>query len=162
MGVPQDRLVDIERGALLHDVGKIGVPDHVLRKPDDLDKEEWQAMQQHPVLAGLMVSKVRFLEGALPILLYHHERFDGSGYPFGLKGDAIPLEARIFTVVDSFDAMTSDRPYRKAMPVEDAIAEINRFSGIQFDPQVVDAFTRSIDRIHAHTHPHPLSAADAA
>jgi HD-GYP domain-containing protein (c-di-GMP phosphodiesterase class II) len=146
MGVPQDQLVNIERGALLHDVGKIGVPDHVLRKPDSLNAEEWEAMRQHPVLAGLMVSKVAFLEGALPILLYHHEHYDGTGYPFALEQDAIPLEARIFTVVDSFDAMTSDRPYRDAMPIEDALEEIKRNAGTQFDPQVVEAFTRLINR----------------
>jgi HD-GYP domain-containing protein (c-di-GMP phosphodiesterase class II) len=148
MGVPEERLVDIERGALLHDVGKIGVPDDVLRKPDTLNEGEWEAMQKHPLLAGLMVSKVGFLEGALPILLYHHERFDGSGYPFGLQADAIPLEARIFAIVDSWDAMTSDRPYRQAMAVEEALEEIRRNAGIQFDPEIVLAFTRIIQKLH--------------
>jgi hypothetical protein len=147
MGIPKERLVDIERGALLHDVGKIGVPDAVLQKPDALNAGEWEAMQKHPLLAGLMVSKVEFLEGALPILLYHHERYDGTGYPFGLEGDAIPLEARIFTIVDSYDAMTSDRPYRKAMRPEDALAEIQRNAGIQFDPQAAEAFARVIARM---------------
>lgn len=146
MDVPGERLVDIERGALLHDVGKIGVPDEVLRKPASLNEREWEAMQKHPLLAGLMVSKVGFLEGALPILLYHHERYDGSGYPFGLEGHAIPLEARIFAVVDAYDAMTSDRPYRKAMPHADALAEIHRNAGVHFDPQVVEAFTKVITR----------------
>ena len=148
MDVPKERLVDIERGALLHDVGKIGVPDDVLRKPAALDDREWEAMQKHPLLAGLMVSKVGFLEGALPILLYHHERYDGTGYPFGLQGAAIPLEARIFTVVDAYDAMTSDRPYRKAMPIDDAMEEIHKNSGIQFDPKAVEAFARVIARLH--------------
>jgi HD-GYP domain-containing protein (c-di-GMP phosphodiesterase class II) len=147
MGIPQERLVDIERGALLHDVGKIGVPDEVLRKPKALDDREWEAMQKHPILAGLMISKIGFLEGALPILLYHHERYDGSGYPFGLRGEAIPLEARIFAVVDAYDAMTSDRPYRKAMSPEQALAEIERNAGTQFDPQVVAAFKRVITRM---------------
>ncbi|OGO52829.1 MAG: hypothetical protein A2148_06370 [Chloroflexi bacterium RBG_16_68_14] len=146
MDVPKERLVDIERGALLHDVGKIGVPDEVLHKPDVLDESEWAAMQKHPLLAGLMISKVEFLEGAMPILLYHHERFDGSGYPFGLEGAAIPLEARIFTVVDSYDAMTSDRPYRQAMPPEEALSEIQRNANIQFDPSVVEAFSRLMAR----------------
>ncbi|MDZ4278942.1 MAG: HD domain-containing protein [Dehalococcoidia bacterium] len=146
VGVPKERLLDIERGALLHDVGKIGVPDEVLGKPAELDEGEWEAMQKHPLLAGLLVSKVGFLEGALPILLYHHERYDGTGYPFRLEGKAIPLEARIFSVVDSYDAMTSDRPYRKAMPPEAALAEIRRNSGIQFDPEVVDSFTRVMAR----------------
>ncbi len=152
MGVPNERLVDMERGALLHDIGKIGVPDAVLRKPEKLDDGEWEAMQKHPLLAGLMVSKVGFLEGALPILLYHHERYDGSGYPFGLQRAAIPLEARIFTVVDAYDAMTSDRPYREAMPVAKAMEEIRRNANIQFDPEVVDAFERVIGRTHPHTH----------
>jgi hypothetical protein len=146
MGVPEDQLVDIERGALLHDVGKIGVPDDVLRKPHDLDEPEWEAMRKHPLLAGLMVSKVEFLEGALPILLYHHERYDGSGYPFGLEGKNIPLEARIFSVVDSYDAMTSTRPYREAMPHLVAMGEIQQHAGSQFDPEVVAAFTRVMER----------------
>jgi HD-GYP domain-containing protein (c-di-GMP phosphodiesterase class II) len=104
-------------------------------------------MQKHPLLAGLMVSKVGFLEGALPILLYHHERYDGGGYPFGLEGGAIPLEARIFAVVDSYDAMTSDRPYRKAMSLEAALREIRKNAAIQFDPQVVEAFSRVMARM---------------
>jgi HD-GYP domain-containing protein (c-di-GMP phosphodiesterase class II) len=160
MGVPKERLVDMERGALLHDVGKIGVPDAVLRKRAELDDREWEAMQKHPLLAGLMVSKVGFLEGALPILLYHHEKYDGTGYPFGLQGAAIPLEARIFTVVDAFDAMTSDRPYRKAMPVADAMEEIRTNANIQFDPEVVVAFERVIARAQPHTH--TLTDEDAA
>jgi HD-GYP domain-containing protein (c-di-GMP phosphodiesterase class II) len=147
MGINDDRLVDIERGALLHDVGKIGVPDEILRKPDSLNDREWEAMQKHPLLAGLMVSKVGFLERSLPILLYHHERYDGKGYPFGLEGKSIPLEARIFTVVDSFDAMTSDRPYRKAIPAAEAVEEINKHSGTQFDPEVVQAFSRVAARM---------------
>lgn len=146
MGIAEGDLVDIERGALLHDVGKIGVPDDILRKPEGLNESEWESMRKHPLLAGLMVSKVEFLEGALPILLYHHERFDGSGYPFGLEGRNIPLEARIFTVVDSYDAMTSDRPYRKAMAHDLAMREIQDNSGIQFDPEVVEAFTRVMAR----------------
>ena len=147
MGVPEERMLDIERGALLHDVGKIGVPDSVLRKPNTLNRREWEAMQKHPLLAGLMVSKVGFLEGAMPILLYHHERYDGSGYPFGLAQDRIPLEARIFAVVDAYDAMTSDRPYRKAVPPEEALQEIKANAGIQFDPQVAEAFEGVIHRL---------------
>jgi HD-GYP domain-containing protein (c-di-GMP phosphodiesterase class II) len=155
MKVPEEKLVDIERGALLHDVGKIGVPDTVLRKPRTLSRREWQAMQRHPLLAGILVSKVGFLEGALPILLYHHERFDGGGYPFGLAGERIPLEARIFAVVDAYDAMTSDRPYRKAVGRAEAIQEIVAHSGTQFDPIVVEAFLRIVERI-------PVEAGGAA
>jgi HD-GYP domain-containing protein (c-di-GMP phosphodiesterase class II) len=147
MQLPEERMLDIERGALLHDLGKIGVPDSILRKPESLNKEEWESMQQHPLLAALMVSKVGFLEGAMPILLYHHERFDGSGYPFGLEGERIPLEARIFAVVDAYDAMTSDRPYRQATSPQEALKEIRANAGIQFDPPVVEAFAAVLDRL---------------
>ena len=147
IGVPEERMLDIERGALLHDLGKIGVPDTILRKPGDLNKQEWEAMQQHPLLAGLMVSKVGFLQGAMPILLYHHERYDGSGYPFGLAGDKIPLEARIFAIVDAYDAMTSERPYRKGMSPQAALEEIRAKAGVQFDPQIVEAFEAAVSRL---------------
>ena len=148
MGLPEERMSDIERGALLHDVGKIGVPDAVLRKPQALNRKEWKAMQKHPLLAGLLVSKVGILEGALPILIYHHERYDGEGYPFGLAGDKIPLEARIFTVVDAYDAMTSDRPYRQALSHEEAVSEIIANAGSQFDPVVTEAFRAVLDSMH--------------
>lgn len=146
MNVPKERLAHIERGALLHDIGKTGVPEEVLRKPGALNDGEWETIEKHPLLAGLMVSKVEFLEGALPILLYHHEHFDGAGYPFGLQGDTIPLEARIFAVVDAFDAMTSERPYREAMSAELALQEIQRQAESQFDPRVVEAFARVLAR----------------
>ncbi len=144
LGMPEENMVHLERGALLHDVGKIGVPDAILRKPEALNEREWEAVRKHPLMAGLMVSKIGFLEPALPILLYHHERYDGSGYPFGLTGDTIPIEARIFSVVDAYDAMTSDRPWRKAMSHLDAIAEVRANSGTQFDPDVVAAFQHLI------------------
>jgi HD-GYP domain-containing protein (c-di-GMP phosphodiesterase class II) len=155
MGVADNVLVDMERGALLHDVGKIGVPDAVLKKPAALNDMEWEAMRKHPLLAGMMISKVAFLEGATPILLYHHERYDGGGYPFGLVADKIPQDARIFSVIDAYDAMTSERPYRDAMTHEKAMAEVAAGSGTQFDPGVVAAFTRLMT-----THPelHVLSA----
>jgi len=163
MNVPDEKLVDIQRGALLHDVGKIGVPDAVLRKPRTLSRREWQAMQRHPLLAGILVSKVGFLEGALPILLYHHERFDGGGYPFGLAGDRIPLEARIFAVVDTYDAMTSDRPYRKAVGHAEAVQEIVTHSGTQFDPAAVEAFLRVIDQFPVQSNREtPASAEEEA
>ena len=145
MGVESESaIVDMERGALLHDVGKIGVPDAVLKKPTALNDLEWEAMRKHPLLAGMMISKVGFLEGTTPILLYHHERFDGGGYPFGLAGDNIPLDARIFSVVDAYDAMTSERPYRDAMTHEQAMAEVAAGSGTQFDPAVVSKFNHMI------------------
>jgi HD-GYP domain-containing protein (c-di-GMP phosphodiesterase class II) len=143
LGMPEENMVHLERGALLHDVGKIGVPDAILRKPEALNEREWEAVRKHPLMAGLMVSKIGFLEPALPILLYHHERYDGSGYPFGLTGDTIPIEARIFSVVDAYDAMTSDRPGARPWHF-DAIAEVRANSGTQFDPDVVAAFQHLI------------------
>jgi HD-GYP domain-containing protein (c-di-GMP phosphodiesterase class II) len=151
MGVAEEQILDIERGALLHDVGKIGVPDAVLRKRGSLSRQEWESMQKHPLLAGLMVSKVEFLEGALPILLYHHEHYDGSGYPFGLVGDRIPLAARVFSVVDAYDAMTSRRPYRAALSHEEAMKEIRAQAGRQFDPEVTAVFERIMaERLGLH------------
>jgi HD-GYP domain-containing protein (c-di-GMP phosphodiesterase class II) len=157
MGMAKAQIVHVERGALLHDVGKIGVPDAILKKPKSLNEQEWEAMRKHPLLAGLMVSKIGFLEPALPILLYHHEHVDGSGYPFGLVGDNIPLEARIFSAIDAYDAMTSDRPYRPAMSHEQAMEELRAHSGTQFDPEVVSLFhalmmERPELRQHSGTH----------
>ena len=140
MGVEEPELTEIRRGALLHDVGKIGIPDAVLRKPGKLTAEEWREMKLHPEIGGRILSGIKFLEKSLPIVMAHQERFDGSGYPRGLKGDEIPLGARIFAVVDTLDAMTSDRPYRKALGYDEAREEIVRNSGIQFDPKVVEVF----------------------
>ena len=140
MGVEEPELTEVRRGALLHDVGKIGIPDAVLRKPGKLTAEEWLEMKKHPEMGGRILSGIKFLEKSLPIVMAHQERFDGSGYPQGLKGDEIPLGARIFAVVDTLDAMTSDRPYRKALRYEDAREEIVRNAGIQFDPKVVEVF----------------------
>ncbi len=159
MNVPDAAVLNMERGALLHDVGKIGVPDAVLNKPRDLNEGEWEAMRKHPLLAGVMVGKVGFLEGALPILMYHHERYDGGGYPFGLADDKIPIDARIFSVVDAYDAMTSTRPYRDAMTHEAAMDEVLANSGSQFDPLVVHAFAALMEsrpELQVRT-PHPIS-----
>lgn len=144
MGVGEPELTWIRRGAILHDVGKIGISDAVLRKPGKLDEDEWAEMKRHPELGYRMLQHIRFLEPALDIVLCHQERFDGSGYPRGLKGEEIPLGARVFAVVDTFDAMTSDRPYRAALSITDAREEIERWSGRQFDPRVAEAFL-SID-----------------
>jgi response regulator RpfG family c-di-GMP phosphodiesterase len=140
LGVEDEELTWIRRGAILHDVGKIGIPDSVLRKPGKLDEEEWAEMCKHPEMGYRMLERIRFLEPALDIVLCHQERFDGSGYPRGLKGEQIPLGARIFAVVDTFDAMTSDRPYRAALSIDAACEEIREWSGRQFDPRVVEAF----------------------
>lgn len=130
----------IARGALLHDVGKIGIRDAVLRKPGKLDEAEWVEMRQHADIGFGILKDIEFLKPAAAMVQAHHERFDGNGYPLGLAGAQIPLGARIFSVSDTFDAMTSDRPYRRAMPPEVAVAEILRCSGSQFDPAVVAVF----------------------
>jgi len=140
LGIGEPDLTEIRRGAILHDVGKIGVPDAVLRKPGKLNDDEWAEMLKHPEMGFRMLKHIPFLASALDIVLSHQERYDGTGYPRGLKGEKIPLGARIFAVVDTFDAMTSDRPYRKALTIRNAREEITRCSGTQFDPQVADAF----------------------
>jgi putative nucleotidyltransferase with HDIG domain len=144
LGVGEPDLTWIRRGAILHDIGKIGVPDSILRKPGKLDPAEWEEMKKHPEMGYRMLRHIRQLEPALEIVLCHQERWDGTGYPQGLRAEAIPLGARIFAVVDTFDAMTSDRPYRAALTIEDARDEILRCSGRQFDPRVAEAFL-SID-----------------
>jgi HD-GYP domain-containing protein (c-di-GMP phosphodiesterase class II) len=135
-----EELLRLCHGALLHDIGKIGVPDAILHKPGPLTAEEWTVMRTHPHLGALMVADVRQLEKAREVILAHHERFDGKGYPNGLAGSAVPLAARVFTIADAFDAMISDRPYRSALSLPDARAEVRRCSGTQFDPQAVTAF----------------------
>jgi len=127
-------------GALLHDIGKIGIPDSILHKPDPLDESEWKVMRTHPETGARILSGVPHLAAAAQIVLCHEERFDGSGYPRGLAGDAIPLWARLFAVIDTLDAITSDRPYRRSNSFDAAHAEITRQSGSQFDPVAVDAF----------------------
>ncbi|MGA7670570.1 MAG: HD-GYP domain-containing protein, partial [Nitrolancea sp.] len=137
-GLPEGEIAHLSRGALLHDIGKIGVPDAILLKPAQLTADEVEAMRKHPVIGHAMIAHIPFLTRAADIVLHHHESFDGSGYPGRLAGEEIPLGARIFAVVDTFDAMTSDRPYRRALSFEDAFAEIQRERGRQFDPRIVD------------------------
>jgi ribonuclease P protein subunit RPR2 len=127
-------------GFFLHDIGKIGIPERILSKPAPLTDEEWAIMRTHPLLGAQILSPVKFLVPALPIVESHHEKWDGTGYPRGLRGEEIPLGARIFAVVDAFDAMTSDRPYRRALSFEQALDQISRGGGTQFDPEVLRAF----------------------
>ncbi len=139
-GLSESELIQVRWGALLHDIGKMGVPDSILLKPDALTEEEWVVMRKHPTFAYDLLAPVRYLRLALDIPHCHHERWDGSGYPQGLKGDVIPLTARIFAVVDVWDALTSDRPYRPAWPEEKAREYILSSSGKHFDPQVIEEF----------------------
>jgi HD-GYP domain-containing protein (c-di-GMP phosphodiesterase class II) len=135
-------LREVYWGGLLHDIGKIGVPDAVLLKPGRLSDKEWQIMREHPRNGHRILQNLPFLSMAADIVLCHEERFDGSGYPAGLKGEEIPLAARLFAVIDTLDAMTFDRSYRKALPFDTAKAEILRMAGSQFDPKAVDTFLR--------------------
>jgi len=137
-----DDLREVYWGSLLHDIGKIGVPDAVLLKPGKLSDEEWLIMRKHPRNGHAILQKLPLLSMAADVVLCHEERFDGSGYPAGLKGDAIPLAARLFAVIDTLDAMTFDRPYRKALPFDVAKAEILHMAGSQFDPRAVETFLR--------------------
>jgi putative nucleotidyltransferase with HDIG domain len=140
MGFDDDELIHIKRGALLHDIGKMGIPDGILLKPGGLTPKERELMQQHPDLAHEMLSPIEFLKPAISIPYCHHEKWDGSGYPRGLRGEQIPLPARIFSIVDVWDALTSDRPYRKPMPLEEARQYIGQQAGTHFDPHIVEAF----------------------
>jgi putative two-component system response regulator len=135
-----NELEQLAKGALLHDIGKIGISDNILLKPGKLDDEEWIEMRKHPQVGYAILSEIGFLKGPAEIILTHHERFDGLGYPKGLKGDQIPIGSRIFAAVDTLDAMTSDRPYRKALPFEAVISEVKKFNGTQFDPDIAELF----------------------
>ena len=144
VGMPQNELVHVRRGALLHDMGKLGIPDSILLKPDKLSTDEWELMRQHPQLAYDMLYPIEYLHPALDIPYCHHEKWDGSGYPRGLKGEQIPLSARIFAVVDVWDALTSDRPYRGALGRDEVLEYIKEQSGKHFDPQIVGLFLQVI------------------
>ena len=142
LGLDGQQLKSLEFGSLLHDIGKIGVPDSILRKPAKLTEDEWVKMREHPRHGQQILRGIGFLEGAARVVGQHHEKWDGSGYPLGLRGEEIDLNARIFAVADAFDAMTSDRVYRAGKPYEAAAEELERWAGRQFDPQVVEAFHR--------------------
>lgn len=134
------RKSSLEFGAILHDIGKIAVRESVLRKTGPLGREEWEEMREHPIVGARMIEGIPYLAPAIPIVLYHHERWDGSGYPEGMFGEEIPEEARLLAVADTFDAMTSDRPYRKALPISLAYETIISEGDKLFDPMMVDAF----------------------
>lgn len=142
LNVPQSMLKHIEYAALLHDIGKIGIDEKILRKPGKLTEEEYKTMKKHPEIAYQILSPIEFLAPVARIVLYHHEWYNGMGYPDGLKGEEIPLGSRIVSVIDAWDAMTSDRPYRKALSREVAREELIKGAGKQFDPKVVEAFLK--------------------
>jgi len=149
-GLKGSELEQLRLGALLHDIGKIAIPDSILFKTEKLTDDEWDIMRTHPMLGAEMVSSIEFLSPAVPVVLYHHERFDGTGYPAKLAGEEIPLAARIFAVADAFDAITSKRPYRDLQSVDEAVCELERCTGTQFCPRSVDAFLSiSRDRLLA-------------
>ena len=137
----ETELTDIERGAYLHDIGKIGVPDRILRKPGSLTDEEWVIMKRHPEIGSRLIQRIEFLRGAAPIVRCHHERYDGSGYPQGLHGETIPRGAKIFAIADALDAMTSERPYGTVVTFEVARRRIVSDSGTHFDPRIVEVYS---------------------
>jgi HD-GYP domain-containing protein (c-di-GMP phosphodiesterase class II) len=145
LGVDESCLTDIEVAALLHDIGKVGIPDAILHKTQQLSEEEWSLMKKHPEYGWAVVRLLPDFERASLFVLHHHERWDGGGYPAGLKGNETPLPARIVSVIDAFDAMTSNRPYRKGLPFEEAIRRLVTSKHTQFDPEVVDCFIRRAD-----------------
>jgi putative nucleotidyltransferase with HDIG domain len=140
LGAGPRRMEAIRMGGPLHDIGKLGVDPAILQKPSALDELELEQIKRHPVVGARMIRGRRALRGAVDCVLHHHERWDGTGYPHGLGGHEIPFEARVLAVADAYDAMTSDRPYRQALSHEEAVAEVERCAGTQFDPQVARAF----------------------
>ncbi len=136
----EEQLELLQLGGPLHDVGKLAIPDEVLRKPGRLDDEEMAQIREHPRLGARILIRLSAFRDALPYVLYHHERWDGTGYPTGRAGEEIPVEARVLAVADAYDAMTSNRPYRPALSRDEALAEVERCSGSQFDPAIVRVF----------------------
>jgi HD-GYP domain-containing protein (c-di-GMP phosphodiesterase class II) len=140
LGVPESCMSDLEMGALLHDIGKIGVPDGILNKPGKLTQEEYELVKRHPEYGWTVIRNLPGLEQTSLYVLHHHENFDGTGYPAKLKNSEIPIGSRIVSVIDAFDAMVSSRPYRKGLPLEEAFRRLNEASGTQFDPAVIKSF----------------------
>ncbi|HHE41282.1 MAG TPA: HD domain-containing protein, partial [Dehalococcoidia bacterium] len=145
LGLPSDEVSRISTSALLHDIGKIGVPDRILNKKGELDADEWEAIKSHPRLGANIVGNVPDLAPCVSAILYHHERWDGKGYPEGLQGKAIPLAARILSIADAFAAMASARPYRDALPDEEALQRLREGVGTQFDPDLVAVFAEEVE-----------------
>ncbi len=143
-GLGETDLESIRRGALLHDIGKVGIPDEILNKTGPLSDEEWIIMKKHPLYAAELLEPINFMQESLEIPLYHHEKWDGTGYPHGLKRDAIPLSARIFAVADVYDALLSKRPYRDAWTKEEVLHYLSENRGKHFDPQVIDLFFKHL------------------
>ncbi|MCX6034202.1 MAG: HD domain-containing protein, partial [Chloroflexi bacterium] len=150
LDVDEEQIQAIHSAAVLHDIGKIGVTDEILRKPGPLTSQEWDSMKRHPKIGADIVAPVNKLIHVAPIIIAHHEKFDGSGYPYGLKGDQIPIGARILAVVDAYVAITDERVYRKARSHKEAMAELVKHSGSQFDPTVVDAFLKLVGEKTEH------------
>jgi putative nucleotidyltransferase with HDIG domain len=146
LGYNDEEVSDIMKASILHDIGKMGIPDNILLKQGTLSNDEYDVIMNHPEIGCRILSKVRGLENILPMILYHHERVDGTGYPYGLKGDKIPSGARIIAIADAYDAMTSNRPYRKALDKDEVIAEVKRCSGTQFHPVVVEAYLKAVSK----------------
>ncbi len=142
LGLSGERVETLEYGALLHDIGKIGIKDEILQKPGALSPEEYQTIQEHPLIGVKIVEGIEFFKDKIPMIRHHHEHFDGRGYPDGLVGEAIPLEARIIAVPDAFDAMVSLRPHRRAMPLVDILLEMEKCTGKQFDPDIIEIFLK--------------------
>ena len=149
MRMVDEDIENLQRASVLHDIGKIGIRDMVINKPGELTPEEFKEVVRHPGISVSIIEPIPFFQPLLPVIMHHHERYDGQGYPAGLAGDEIPLASRILSVADTFDAMTSTRPYRKALPTDDAVAELRRCAGVQFDPDVVSTFIECLPRIQA-------------
>jgi diguanylate cyclase (GGDEF)-like protein/putative nucleotidyltransferase with HDIG domain len=143
--LPPDEVTNVSTAALLHDIGKIGIPDKVLNKKGKLSEEDWKAIKAHPKLGATIIRNIPHLVPCVNSILYHHERWDGGGYPEGLKGEEIPIEARILAIADTFEAMTSARPYRPALPIEEIIKELRKGAGLQFDPNLVEVFVGIVE-----------------
>ncbi len=144
----KEAMQGLMKGAFLHDIGKIGIPDKVLLKKGRLNKQEWQIMRRHPILGVELVKDIEWFQDAVPVILHHHEKYDGTGYPYGLKKNEIPFNARIFAIVDVFDALVAERPYKKPFSLKKTLNIIQKSSGKHFDPDIVDQFIRCSDTFY--------------